>query len=155
MQLTHIPGLATRMGKLMGILSEAAASRRTSQAASDLFAQYEIGSHERSASYDADIGSHDLSTVPEMIPVDGDVTLDDVATVPNGPPSPGTDSVAFDIPDDVLIDKVLEKMWSYNHSFVSPSVSTCLFMLCYFDKSLRGRALPFFFASISLLYTIL
>jgi len=131
MQLTHVPGLATRMGKLMGILSEAAASRRTSQATTDLFAQYEIGSHEHAASYDADIGSHDLSTVPEMMPVDGDVTIDDIAAsaAPDGPPSPGTDSVAFDIPDDVLIDKVLEKMWSYNHSFVSPSVSTSLTLL--------------------------
>ena len=122
MQLTHVPGLATRMGKLMGILSEAAASRRTSQATTDLFAQYEI---DHTASHDAEIGSHDLSTVPEMIPVDGDVTIDDIAAAPDGPPSPGTDSVAFDIPDDVLIDKVLEKMWSYNHSFVSPSVRTC------------------------------
>jgi len=132
MQLTHVPGLATRMGKLMGILSEAAASRRTSQATTDFFAQYEISSHEHGVSHDADIGSHDLSTVPEMTPVDdGTVTIDDIVAAPDGPPSPGTDSVAFDIPDDLLIDKVLEKMWSYNHSFVSPSVSTCLMGLLY------------------------
>ena len=122
MQLTHVPGLATRMGRLMGILSEAAVSRRTSQAAVDLSSQYEVAedrSHEQHPV--TNVGSYDLDTVPEL-PVSDVVNGDDMMGS-HDPPSPGADSVAFDIPDDVLVAKVLEKMWSYNNAFISPVVS--------------------------------
>lgn len=117
MQLTHVPGLATRMGKLMGILSEAAVSRRTSQAAVDLTSQCEVAD---GRSHDP-VTNVDLETVPEL-PVSDVVNGDDMMGS-HDPPSPGGDSVAFDIPDDVLVAKVLEKMWSFNNAFISPVVS--------------------------------
>ena len=120
MQLTHVPGLATRMGRLMGILSEAAVSRRTSQAAVDLTSQCEVA-EDRSYDPVTNVGSCDLDTVPEL-PVSDVVNGDDMMGS-HDPPSPGADSVAFDIPDDVLVAKVLEKMWSYNNAFISPVVS--------------------------------
>jgi len=118
MQLTHVPGLATRMGRLMGILSEAAYSRRTSQAATDLTSQCEALDDKL---HGQNLGSHDLDTVLEL-PV-GDVAISDDMMGSHDPPSPGADSVSFDIPDDVLVAKVLEKMWSYNNSLISPVVS--------------------------------
>ena len=117
MQLTHVPGLATRMGRLMGILSEAAVSRRTSQAAVDLTSQCEVLD---GRSHDP-LTTVDLDTVPEL-PVNDVVNGNDTMGS-HDPPSPGGDSVAFDIPDDVLVAKVLEKMWSYNNAFISPVVS--------------------------------
>lgn len=122
-QLTHMSGLATRMGRLMGILSEAAASRRTSQAAVvDLSNQCEpvLGRLNEQESVD-DVGSHDIDTVP-VLPVN-DVAIGNDTMRSHDPPSPGADSVAFDIPDNVLVAKVLEKMWSYNNAFISPVVS--------------------------------
>lgn len=119
MQLTHVPGLATRMGRLMGILSEAAAvSRRTSQAAIDASSQCDAA--EDKLNPVSNVGSHDLDTVPEL--PTSDVASGDDMLGSHDPPSPGADSVAFDIPDDVLVAKVLEKMWSYNSSFISPVV---------------------------------
>ena len=123
MQLTHVPGLATRMGRLMGILSEAAVSRRTSQAAVDLSSHCEAMEdrlHELNPV--SNVGSHDLDTVPEL-PI-SDVANGDDMIGSHDPPSPGADSVAFDMPDDVLVAKVLDKMWSYNSSFISPVVSS-------------------------------
>ena len=123
MQLMHVPGLATRMGRLMGILSEAAVSRRTSQAAADLSSQCEAA-QDRSCEPQHSITSaisHNLHTVPEL-PVNDVVNGDDM-TGSCDPPSPGADSVAFDIPDEVLVAKVLEIMWSYNNSFINPVVS--------------------------------
>ena len=127
MQLTQVPGLATRMGRLMGILSEAAASRRTSQAAAiDISNQYEATEDDRQSEQNPvnNIESHDLETVPELL--ESDVANSDTVTRSQDPPSPGADSVAFDIPDDVLVAKILEKMWSYNNSFISPVVSVTL-----------------------------
>lgn len=124
LQLTHVPGLATRMGRLMGILTEAAASRRTSQAAVDLSSQCEAaedGIHEHN-----NVGSHDLDTLPEL--PTSDIANGDDMMGSHDPPSPGADSVAYDIPDDVLVAKVLEKMWSYNNAFISPVVSVCTCM---------------------------
>ena len=123
MQLLHVPGLATRMGRLMGILSEAAVSRRASQVAADLSSQCEAA-EDRSCEPQhpvIDVRSCDLDTVPEL-PV-SDIVNGDDTTGSCDSPSPGADSVAFDIPDDVLVAKVLEKMWSYNNSFISPVVS--------------------------------
>ena len=121
MQLTHVPGLATRMGRLMGILSEAAVSRRTSQAAIDLSNQCEAEDRSHDQHPVTNTGSCDLNTVPEL-PVSEVVNGDDMMGS-RDPPSPGADSVAFDIPDDVLVAKVMEKMWSCNNSFISPVVS--------------------------------
>lgn len=119
MQLTHVPGLATRMGRLMGILSEEAVSRRTSQVTVDLSSQSEpVEGRQNPVS---NVGSCDLDTVAEL-PV-SDVASGDDTIGSHDPPSPGADSVAFDIPDDVLVAKVLDKMWSYNSSFISPVVS--------------------------------